>query len=137
MFHSPDAAHWSNMLTLVQLLLSLPASNGKLERIFSTTKVIKGDKRCSLNNDTLDDLLFLNTDKMSLTQFNPDESIDLWWADKTRRPNQSSRKEYSKRQQSEPSTSTESDETDVTTTLLDDWDEWLVDSPPTSEIDSD
>lgn len=79
-------------------------------------------------NDTLDDLLLLNADKMPLAQFNPDRGI-------TRRPNQSSRKEYSKKQQhSEQSTSTESD--DATTTLLDDWDEWF-DSPPTSEVDSD
>ena len=51
-FHSPDAGRWSNLLSLAQLLLSLPASNGKLERIFSTMKIIKTDKRSSLNNDT-------------------------------------------------------------------------------------
>ena len=58
------AAQWSNVLTLVKLLLSLPASNGKLERIFSTMKIIKSEKRTSLNNDTLDDLLAINADEI-------------------------------------------------------------------------
>ena len=136
-FHSPNASKWSNILTLVQLLLSLPASNGKLERIFSSMKVIKGDRRCSLNNDTLDDLLVLNSDKVPLTQFNPDKSIDLWWAAKTRRPNQSSRKEYTRHQSSGPSTST--DESDATSpeniVLLDDWDNWLA--PDETDSNSD
>lgn len=110
-FHSPYASEWSNILTLVQLLLSLPASNGKLERIFSTMKLIKSDKRCSLTNDSLDDLLLLNADKMPLSHFNPDKSIELWWADKTRRPNQRSRKPYARHLQPHSSTSTdESDE---------------------------
>jgi hypothetical protein len=29
-FHSPDSAQWTNLLTLVKLFLSLPASNGEL-----------------------------------------------------------------------------------------------------------
>jgi hypothetical protein len=46
-------------------------------------KVIKSDRRSSLNNDTLDDLLVLASDKVPLTQFNPEKSIDLWWGAKT------------------------------------------------------
>ncbi len=37
-FHSPNAASWTNALKLAQLLFTLPVSNGKLERIFSTLK---------------------------------------------------------------------------------------------------
>ena len=55
LFHAPCASEWPNMLILAELLFSLPASNGKVERTFSQLKVIKSDKRTSLNNDTLDD----------------------------------------------------------------------------------
>ena len=52
-FNAFNATEWSNALLLVQLLFSLPASNGKLERVFSTVNVIKVNKR---DNDSLDDL---------------------------------------------------------------------------------
>ena len=96
LFHAPNASEWSNILLLAQLTLSLPVSNWKLERIFSTLKVIKVDKRASLSNSTLDDLPVLNTDKMSLQEFNPDPNLDLWWDVKTIRPNQKPRREYKK-----------------------------------------
>ena len=34
-FHAPTASEWSNIRILVELLFSLPASNGKLEHVFS------------------------------------------------------------------------------------------------------
>ena len=34
LFHDPAASEWSNILSLVELLFSLPASNGKVERVF-------------------------------------------------------------------------------------------------------
>ena len=46
LFHSPNASDWKNVLTLARLLFSLPVSNGKLERVFSTLKNIKQSK-CS------------------------------------------------------------------------------------------
>ena len=46
------------------------------------------DKRSSLGNDLLDDLLVLNTDRIPLKDFNLDHSISLWSSEKTRRPNQ-------------------------------------------------
>jgi len=69
--HAPNALEWSNILTLVGLLFTLPVSNGKLERIFSTLKILKVDKQSSLGNDLLDDLLVLNTDCISLKEFSP------------------------------------------------------------------
>ena len=61
LFHAPNAEEWFNCLTLARLLLMLPVSNGKLERVFSTLKVLKVDKRSLLGNDTLNDLMVLNT----------------------------------------------------------------------------
>lgn len=91
LFHSPDASDWTNALKLAQLLFSLPVSNGKFERVFSTMKNIKQEKRSSMSNELLDDLLVINVEKMSMEDFNPDDSIELWWKAKTRRLNQKKR----------------------------------------------
>ena len=60
LFHAPNSAEWANVLVLGELLFSLPASNGKLERVFSTLGTIKVDRRSLLTNESLDDLLLLN-----------------------------------------------------------------------------
>ena len=86
MVDAPAASEWSNILSLVELLFSLPASNGKVERVFSQMKEIKGNKRSSLSNETLDDLLLISTAKISMKQFDADPAIKLWWNDKVRRP---------------------------------------------------
>ena len=83
-------------LSLIELLFSLPASNGKLERIFSQLKMIKTDKQSLLNNEQLDDLLSLNADAILLETFDANPSTDLWWQDKRRRLNQRQRKPYKK-----------------------------------------
>jgi hypothetical protein len=38
---SPNAVKWPNVLTVCELLFSLPFSTAKVERIFSTLKIIK------------------------------------------------------------------------------------------------
>ena len=53
-----------NVLVLVELLFSLSASNGKLEQVFFIVGTIKVDKRSLLTNESLDDLLLLNSDKV-------------------------------------------------------------------------
>ena len=73
-------------MSLVELLFSLPASNGKVERVFSQTKEIKRNKRSLLSNETLDDLLLISTAEISMKQFDADPAIKLWWNDKVRRP---------------------------------------------------
>ena len=66
----PDATNWTNVLLTLALLFTLPVSNGKLERVFSTMKNIKVDKWSTLSNETLEDLLFINTDQVSVKNFN-------------------------------------------------------------------
>ena len=105
---------------LAELLFSLPASNGTLERVFSQVGVIKSNKRALLSNETLDDLLIVATDDLTLKEFSPDAAIDLWWKGKIRRPNQKPRKQYQTEKGNDPE-NTESDETD----LLDNWDDWF------------
>ena len=137
LFNAPSSSEWSNALILVELLLSLPASNGKLERVFSQLNVVKTNKRTSLTNESLDDLLLLTSDSVPLKDFCPDDAIDLWWRDKVRRPHQSSRKRYKKRtpssdvavNESTDSSQCESEEdSDDDTDLLGDWDDWMCTS---------
>ena len=121
-FHSPDAESWCNLTMLAQLLFALPVSNGKLERVFSELKAIKVERRASLSNETLNNLLIINTDPVPFEDFNPDPAIQMWWDDKVRRTNQ---KHRSSSTGGEGSTSqVPSDSIDDIT--LDDWDEWIL-----------
>ena len=113
LFHAPTASEWSNILILAKLLFSLPASNGKLERVFSQINVIKTSKRTLLSNDSLDDLLLLTSDLIPLHEFCPDAAIDQWWKAKVRRPNQRPRKVYKQR-----SSSTSTSGTDTMTVTI-------------------
>ena len=126
LFHAPCASRWSNILTLAELLFSLPASNGKLERCFSTMKIVKTDRRCSLNNNTLDDLL-LNTNKVPVQDFNPETAVNLWWKAKTR-PSQQPTKQYASQDSTSSQNDMESEEELCGALLLDDWDELLSNS---------
>ena len=87
LFNAPTKCDWRSALLLVQLLFSLPASNGTIERVFSLSNIIKTDRRSLLSAESFDDLLLLNSNKIPLTSFVADQAIDLWWTDKTRRPN--------------------------------------------------
>ena len=110
---------------LVGLLFTLPVSNGKLERVFSTLKLIKVDKRSSLGNELLDDLLVLNSERVSLKSFN---AISLWWSDKVRKPNQRPRKEYAACSSFSTNDIPPEDsekKSDAGTELLQEWDDWI------------
>ncbi len=60
--------------------------------------------------------------------FSAEHAVDLWWADRARRPNQRPRKEYEPRQR-DPETVTSEDDQDSDTErefTLNDWDEWFA-----------
>ena len=154
LFNAPNASEWRNVLCLATLLFSLPASNAKLERVFSQLNVIKTDKRTLLSNDTLDDLMLLTSQNVPLDQFCADSAIDLWWRSKLRRPEQRARKIYRKRSVSEsmsnPGTSSSYSSTELTgqetnadpsesddNDILDDWDTFMQYSADDSHSDSD
>ena len=130
----PNSSEWSNVLILASLLFSLPVSNGKLERTFSQVNLIKCNKRTSLANYALNDLLTLNADKVPLQEFSPEAAIDLWWDTKARKPSHGPRSHYKKRTMpqaqvpKDPTNDTGSDQEEdekEDTLLLDDWDEWM------------
>ncbi len=89
-----NVSEWKNILILIELLFSLPASNEKVERVFSQVNIIKSNRRVQLSTETLNDLLTIATHTESIEDFDPDPAIDLWWKDKVRRPNQKPHKPY-------------------------------------------
>ena len=71
-------------------------SNGRVEQIFSA---LKTSRRTNLHTDTLNDLLEIYVEGVSLSSFSADRAVELWWSDgnTSRRPNQQSRKPYHSR----------------------------------------
>ena len=60
--NSPDATKWTNILTLVELTFCIPLSNGHVERCFSQLKLTKTNRRVSLGEDRLDQILHIVID---------------------------------------------------------------------------
>ena len=110
------------MLILAKLLFSLPVSNSSVERVFSTLKLLKTQKRSSLSIETMDNLLTLNIGKGSLESFNSRRAVDLWWHAKKRRPNQSARRPY----QQQGGSSVREQIVEEEQVSLADWDEWMT-----------
>ena len=123
---SPDSAKWSNILMVSELLLSLPFSTAKVERLFSTLKIIKNERRTNLSCSTVDDLLEVNTEGPTLSNFSADAAVDLWWSDCSsgRRVSQNPRKEYKKSKQSS-STAPDDSAANENELDLDTWDDWF------------
>ena len=80
-FSYTESGNWTNILALVALLFCLPASNGKVERIFSRLKNIKSMRRSSLGEEKLDDLLRIAKGP-DTSQWKPASALKLWWDDK-------------------------------------------------------
>ena len=91
-FHAPCASDWHNFLVLVELLFSLPSSNGKAEHVFSQVDMIKTEKRTRLSNEALNDLLMITSNDVPLKDFNPEAAITLGSNEKIGRPNQKEKK---------------------------------------------
>ena len=122
---SPNADRWPNLLLLSELLFSLPFTTSRVEQMFSIVKNIKTKRRSSLHTSTLCDLLELNIEGPSLSQFSADAAVDMWWTEccTTRRVNQNPRKEYATR----GGTNSQSEESvnESPQLVLDDWDNWM------------
>ena len=56
-----------------------------MERTFSILKLIKTERRNSLSEDHLDDLMRISVDGPPLSQWDATPSVHLWWKDKQRR----------------------------------------------------
>ena len=136
LYSCPDAKKWPNLLSLCDLAFSLPFSNGRVEQIFSSLKILKTVRRTNLQGDTLNDLLEIYTEGPPLSSFCPDQAIELWWSDcsTTRRVHQQPRKEYRPRnpETSDPELAQGGEEERLTLEL---WDEWFDEPGSGNESD--
>ena len=67
-----------NVLQLIALLLSLPASSADCERGFSLTKVIKSDFRSRLRDTTVTNLVKIQLHSPDIEDFDPMPAIHRW-----------------------------------------------------------
>ena len=120
LFNVPDSSKWQNILAVVELLFCLPVSNGHLERVFSQLKLIKVDRRSSLGEDRLDQLVRINVEAAPLTDWDSGSAVDLWWKDKTRRISVSDSSRTTKNLPSDSNSSQLED-----SFSLENWESWL------------
>jgi len=119
-----DSSKWPNILLVVELLFSLPFANSKVERMFSTLKIIKTDRRTQLNTD----LLEIQIEGPPLQTFVADAAVKLWWDDccTTRRVNQEPRKTYRPRSSSSSGgSSSEVPTSSSTCSSVNDFNDWF------------
>ena len=85
-----------NVLHIFEILLCTPFTNAKVERGFSRMARVKTDFRNQLGRERLSACFRISEEGSSITDFNPDPAIELWYNDKVRRLGSSSHK-YKKR----------------------------------------
>ena len=68
----------SNILSLIDLLLTIPVATAECERGFSRMKIIKNDYRTCLRSTVLTNIMRIQLDSPSLSAFDPPEAIHLW-----------------------------------------------------------
>ena len=85
LFNAANASRWGNALSLVELLFCFPMANGRLERVFSSLKLIKTDRRNRLGEDKLDNLVRIAVDGPPFHQWDATDAVQLWWKSTTQR----------------------------------------------------
>ncbi|XP_062506352.1 zinc finger protein 862-like [Corticium candelabrum] len=74
-YKNPDL---SSILHLVDIMFTISPSTAECERQFSGMKLIKSNRRCRLQQATLDNLMRVHCDGPELEQFAPDNVISAW-----------------------------------------------------------
>lgn len=96
-FCSSRRDQWQDFLGLVELLFTIPICNAKLERMFSKLKFVKTVFRCSLNMETLENLLRIVETGPDVAEYNVMPAVEKWILQADRRPKQNDRKKYKER----------------------------------------
>lgn len=73
-----------DLLALVNLLLSFPASTAECERGFNTMKQVKTDCWSNLKSDTLSDLLMVQLSSPEIREYDLIKAVMLWHQDSVR-----------------------------------------------------
>ena len=69
---------YSNLLSLMDLVLTLPVSTAECERGFSWLKRTKTDWRSSLHTKSLNNLMCVALESPSIAEFDPTHPVELW-----------------------------------------------------------
>lgn len=94
LFTAHGARKWPNVILVSELIFSLPFTNSRVERAFSTMKIVKTNRRTSLLSSTLDDLMEISAEGPELENFSADHAVQLWWSDRlTKLPGSSTGRE--------------------------------------------
>ena len=88
-FNCSDTVRWSNILSQIKLLFTIPVSNRHLKKCFSQIKILKTDQRSSLNEERLHNLLRIWLGRATSNPMGCKIAVKLWWDDKTHRTNRS------------------------------------------------
>ncbi|XP_065885418.1 uncharacterized protein [Dysidea avara] len=137
LFNCVDSKRWSNVLGLIELLFSLPLSNGHLERVFSQLKLIKTDHHTNLSENRLDQLVRINVEGPPLEKWDASSAIDTWYNDKSRRLTASSRATSTT---GHGYKDTPTEKGDKHAFSLDEWKDWVqvsIDEEPNDDDDDD
>lgn len=68
----------ANVLAIIDLILTLPASSAANERGFSQMKLTKTNTRSRMNNSTLNNSMIIQMATPKVKEFDPDPAINLW-----------------------------------------------------------
>ena len=85
-FNRSHGAEFPNLMGLIDLLLTIPASTPDCERGFSAMKRIKTDWRASPDTSTLSDLMCGLLESCDIDSYDPDTACSVWAEDMHRKP---------------------------------------------------
>ena len=111
-FTAEELVRCSNLLTVSELLFTLPASASVVERGHSTLARVKPDGRSRLGRNPSESLVRISAESQPTELFNPQPAINRWMQ-KPRRLNQLRRDRPTQMRQAEVMLSSDSDEDDL------------------------
>ena len=69
---------YQNIMSVFELLLTLPASSAEVERGFSRLKFVKNDRRSLLSESHLNDLMMITLETPEIGLYDPMPAINAW-----------------------------------------------------------
>ena len=84
-FASPRSENWRDILTLRELLFTIPISNATLERMFSKLTRVLTTLRSSSKEIRLENILRVMEEGPAWEEYDPIDAINTWYGDADRR----------------------------------------------------